>query len=184
NYRLGPLGFLAHAGFTAEDTEHHASGNYGLLDQIAALHWVQRNIAAFGGDPKRVTIFGESAGGESVCALLASPLATGLFTAGIVESAQCVRYGKPLRALHDAKGKVESGEAQGERIARSVGCTGADAAACMRGKSVAELIHAAPAALGFLGKGEHYGLTVDGWALTDAPRALLDTGKLANVPLI
>jgi len=184
NYRLGPLGYLAHPALTAEDTAHHASGNFGLLDQIAALRWVQRNIAAFGGDPSNVTIFGESAGGESVCALLASPLAAGLFAKGVIESAQCVGYGKALRALHDAKARVESGEAQGLRIASALGCIAPDAAACLRGKGADELIHASPAALGFLGDGEHYGLTVDGYALTDAPAALLDAGKLANVPMI
>jgi para-nitrobenzyl esterase len=183
NYRLGPLGFLAHSALTAEDPQH-ASGNYGLLDQIAALHWVQTNIAAFGGDPKRVTIFGESAGGESVCALLASPLARGLFHQGVIESAQCVTYGKALRALHEAKGKAESAEAQGERIASALGCTGAGALACLRGKRADEIIHASPAAFGFLGKGEHWGLTVDGRALTDAPSALLEAGKLADVPMI
>src|SRR6266849_3278495 len=72
NYRLGPLGFLAHPALAAE-SPHHASGNYGLLDQIAALQWVQRNISRFGGDPRRVTIFGESAGGVSVAALMTSP---------------------------------------------------------------------------------------------------------------
>jgi para-nitrobenzyl esterase len=180
NYRLGPLGFLAHPALTAEDP-HHASGNFGLLDQIAALHWVQDNIAAFGGDPARVTIFGESAGGESVCALMASPLAKGLFARGIIESAQCVGYGKPLRALHEQKGKTESGEAQGQRIATALGCSDLP---CLRGKRADDIIHASPAAFGFLGKGEHYGFTVDGYALTDAPAALLEAGKLADVPMI
>lgn len=85
NYRLGPFGFLAHPGLAAE-SPHRASGNYGLLDQIAALQWVQRNISQFGGDPRRVTIFGESAGGTSVGALMTSPLAKGLFRQGILES--------------------------------------------------------------------------------------------------
>src|SRR5262249_45334699 len=73
NYRLGPFGFLAHPDLTKESA-HHASGNYGLLDQLAALQWVQNNIAAFGGDPSNVTIFGESAGSWSVNLLVASPL--------------------------------------------------------------------------------------------------------------
>ena len=84
-YRLGPLGFLAHPGLSAESTQH-VSGNYGLLDQIAGLKWVKANIAAFGGDPHRVTIFGESAGGISVSMLAASPLAKGLFQGVISES--------------------------------------------------------------------------------------------------
>ena len=78
NYRLGALGFMAHPALTYED-EHGSSGNYGTLDQIAALQWVQTNIAKFGGDPSRVMVFGESAGGLSVCLLLASPLSRGLF---------------------------------------------------------------------------------------------------------
>ncbi|MEZ5729288.1 MAG: carboxylesterase family protein [Burkholderiaceae bacterium] len=84
NYRLGPLGFLCHPELMAE-SEHGACGNYALLDQIAALQWVSRNIAAFGGDPGCVTIFGQSAGGEAVGMLMASPLARGLFhRAGIM----------------------------------------------------------------------------------------------------
>ena len=86
NYRLGMLGFLAHPDLTKE-SPNHASGNYGLMDQIAALRWVQKNIAAFGGDPKRVTIGGASAGGTSVGYLLASPLAKGLFQAAWLDSA-------------------------------------------------------------------------------------------------
>jgi len=85
NYRLGPLGYLAHPELTAE-SEHNSSGNFGLLDQIAALQWVQQNIASFGGDPNRVTIFGESAGSWSVCYLVATPLARGLFHQAIGES--------------------------------------------------------------------------------------------------
>src|SRR5208282_4202226 len=83
-YRLGALGFLAHPELSAENGGH--SGNYGLLDQIAGLQWIKRNIAAFGGDPNRVTIFGESAGGMSVSMLAASPLAKGLFQGAVSES--------------------------------------------------------------------------------------------------
>jgi para-nitrobenzyl esterase len=85
NYRLGPFGYLAHP-LLREESEHDASGNYGLLDQIAALQWVQRNISAFGGDPNRVTIFGESAGSWSVNYLMATPLARGLFAGAIGQS--------------------------------------------------------------------------------------------------
>ena len=85
NYRLGVFGFLAHPELSAESA-HRVSGNYGLLDQQAALRWVRRNIAAFGGDPRRVTIFGQSAGGQSVIAQLVSPLARGLFARAISES--------------------------------------------------------------------------------------------------
>jgi len=85
NYRMGVFGFLAHPAL-AQESGHHASGNYGLLDQLAALQWVKRNIATFGGDPDNVTVFGESAGSVSVCALMASPLAQGLFQRAIGES--------------------------------------------------------------------------------------------------
>jgi para-nitrobenzyl esterase len=85
NYRLGVLGFLAHPELTAESA-HHASGNYGLLDQLAALKWVQANVAAFGGDPAKVTIFGQSAGGMSVQSLIASPTTKGLFSGAYVLS--------------------------------------------------------------------------------------------------
>src|SRR6202034_2441727 len=85
NYRLGLFGFLVHPELAAESPQH-AAGHYGLMDQTAALQWVQRNIAAFGGDPKNVTIFGESAGSFSVSAQVASPLARGLFQKAIGES--------------------------------------------------------------------------------------------------
>ena len=85
NYRLGALGFMAHPGLTAESPSR-SSGNYGLLDQLEALRWVQRNIAAFGGDPARVTVFGESAGALNILHLVGSPLSTGLFQRGIVQS--------------------------------------------------------------------------------------------------
>ena len=85
NYRLGIFGFFAHPELTKE-SDRNSSGNYGLLDQIASLEWVQKNIAAFGGNPKNVTIFGESAGSWSVNYLTASPLAKGLFEKAIGES--------------------------------------------------------------------------------------------------
>jgi para-nitrobenzyl esterase len=95
NYRLGVFGFLAHPGLTRE-AGRNASGNYGLLDQVAALRWVQENIAAFGGDPGNVTIFGESAGWFAVSALMASPLAKGLFHRAIGQSGAYFAAGEPL----------------------------------------------------------------------------------------
>ena len=85
NYRVGVLGFLAHPELSAESAQH-ASGNYGLLDQVAALQWIKKNIAAFGGNPQNVTIFGQSAGATSVVHLMASPVARGLFHRAVAES--------------------------------------------------------------------------------------------------
>lgn len=106
NYRLGIFGFLAYPGL--EEDGHNASGDYGLLDQVAALKWVQRNIAAFGGDPHKVTIFGESAGSFSVSALVASPLAKGLFIRAIGESgAMLSTPGRPEQTLEQAEAKAK-----------------------------------------------------------------------------
>jgi para-nitrobenzyl esterase len=99
NYRIGLLGFLAHPGLTQE-SEQHSSGNYGLLDTLAALAWIQRNIAAFGGDPNRVTLFGVSAGAASISLLLTSPLARGLFQQTIQQSPGAFR---PLASLKEAE---------------------------------------------------------------------------------
>src|SRR5256885_7797618 len=111
NYRLGALGFLAHPALTAESPDG-ASGNYGLMDQQEALRWVQRNIDRFRGDPRRVTIFGESAGGLSVHSHLASPVSAGLFHGAIVESGA---YALSQPSLAQA-------EAQGTRFAALLGC--------------------------------------------------------------
>jgi len=116
NYRLGLLGYLAHPALSAESRQH-LSGNYGLLDQIQALRWVQDNIAVFGGDPKQITIAGESAGGLSVIALLASPLAHGLFAKAIVESGYMPSY----RLLHDEGYGLPSAEAAGAALATAAG---------------------------------------------------------------
>src|SRR5215470_6504541 len=110
NYRLGPFGYLAHPELTAESS-NHSSGNYGALDQIAALKWVQKNIAAFGGDPGRVTIFGESAGSWSVNVLVASPLARGLFHRAIGESG--AQFARNARLGEAEKGGVALAAAVG-----------------------------------------------------------------------
>ena len=120
NYRLGLLGYLAHPALSAESPQH-LSGNYGLLDQIEALSWVRDNIAMFGGDPKQVTIAGESAGGLSVIALLASPLARGLFVRAISESGYMPSY----RALHDETNGLASAESAGAAMATAAGASSA-----------------------------------------------------------
>jgi para-nitrobenzyl esterase len=116
-YRLGPLGFLAHPDLTRE-SPHHSSGNYGLMDQIAALEWIQRNIAAFGGDPKNVTIAGQSSGAISVSILMASPLAKGLFQRAIGESGGLF---EPLQLA--PKYLLANAERDGEKYAVSLGAT-------------------------------------------------------------
>jgi para-nitrobenzyl esterase len=119
-YRLGPLGFLAHGELTRE-SPHHSSGNYGLMDQIAALQWVQRNIAAFGGDPKNVTIAGQSSGSISVSILMASPLAKGLFQRAIGESGGLF---EPLQLA--PKYLLANAELDGEKYAASLGANTLD----------------------------------------------------------
>ncbi|GAA2620109.1 carboxylesterase family protein [Actinomadura fulvescens] len=126
NYRLGMLGFLAHPALAARDG---SAGNYGLMDQQAALRWVQRNIGRFGGERGNVTVFGESAGGLSVLAQLASPGAAGLFSAAINQSGA---YNLSLQTLADAK-------AEGEAYGAAVGCT-AQTAGCLRSLSPAALL--------------------------------------------
>ena len=125
NYRLGGLGFLAHPALAAEDSAHPTSGNYGLLDQLAALAWVQRNISAFGGDPASVTLFGESAGGFSTCVHYASHDTSDLFARAIIQSGACSSAG-----LEQTKADAE---AAGLMLGDKLGCsgTGAAALACM-----------------------------------------------------
>ena len=131
NYRLGPLGYFAHPALSRE-SEHGSSGNYGVLDQIAALQWVKRNIAAFGGDPERVTIFGESAGSWSVCSLLATPLSKGLFHRAIGESGGCFA---PMQFLKEARNGFTSAESTGESLAKVLDCDQApDPLAALREK--------------------------------------------------
>jgi para-nitrobenzyl esterase len=130
NYRLGALGFLAHPALSAE-APVVGSGNYGTLDQQAALRWVQGNAAAFGGDPDRVTIFGESAGAGSVCAHLTSPLAAGLFDRAILQSGPCLS--RPLPGA----------EATGHRFVTEAGCGGAaDVPACLRARPAGGVLDA------------------------------------------
>ena len=120
-YRVGQLGFLAHPELSAETT-NHVSGNYGLLDMIAGLQWVQKNIAAFGGDPDKVTIFGESAGGIAVSMLCASPLAKGLFHGAISESGGS--FGPPRSSTNfpgENLKRLADAERAGEAYAKSAG---------------------------------------------------------------
>ena len=169
-YRLGPFGFLAHPALTGERPEK--SGNYGMLDQIAALRWVKRNIAKFGGNADRILVFGESAGAVSTCRLVASPLATGLFSAAIIESGACVA--KPLA---DA-------EANGVAVAEAIGCSDASSApACLREAS-AETLIATVSPLEGESLRQQYDGVIDGHALSDDPIALIESGRHNRVPVI
>ena len=119
NYRLGSLGFLSHPKL-AEESPNNTSGNYGLLDQLAALKWVQDNIEAFGGDPANVTVFGESAGAVSIISLLASPQSEGLYSQAIVESSPFLTKGVLVSLL----GTRSEAERRGVEFAQSLGYSG------------------------------------------------------------
>jgi len=181
NYRLGPFGYFAHP-LLSKESPHGVSGNYGHLDQVAALQWVRKNIAAFGGDPGCVTIFGESAGSMSVCRLMVSPLAKGLFHRAIAESGGA--HGRN-RCLKEKKGLMESMEAEGEQIAEKLGCKSAgDVLKALRSKSADELLAASQPAQGLYGKGMKFGPIVDGWAIPEDPGDMFDNGKQFDVPFM
>ncbi|HET7267976.1 MAG TPA: carboxylesterase family protein [Oleiagrimonas sp.] len=167
NYRLGVFGFLALPALAAE-SPHHATGNYGLLDQAAALRWVKRNIAAFGGDPDRITIAGESAGSMSVSALMASPLSRDLMQQAIGESGSMLANLTP-RPLARA-------EKQGKAFRQHLG---ADSLAQLRAMPADQLLAAAG------GEGvAHFGPTIDGYFLPRPPAAIYEAGQQAHVPLL
>ena len=170
NYRLGALGYLAHPQLSAESPEG-VSGNYGLLDQIEALRWVKRNVAAFGGDPANVTIAGESAGGLSVMYLLAAPPARGLFAKAVAQSAYMISTPE----LKEARFGEEAAEAIGTRVATALG---AEDLAALRAVDAATIV-ATTGKAGYLPFG-----TIDGRIL---PRQLVDVfdrGEQARVPIL
>lgn len=179
NYRLGQFGFLAHPALSSEGSVT-ASGNYGLMDQAAALRWVEANIAAFGGDPDNVTIFGESAGAFSVCSHLVSPESAGLFDRAILQSGSCER-----RYLSRAEA-----EGQGEAFSDALGCGEAtDVLACMRGASASEVLAALPPApnFGFTpteAETGRWGPIVDGRFIVEQPSDSFSSGNFSQVPTI
>ncbi len=164
NYRLGIFGFFAHPGLTAE-SPHHASGNYAFLDQQAALEWVQRNIAGFGGDPKRVLVFGDSAGSTSIGNLVASPLSKGLFQRALGESGAWLGLG--IAAVPKLAEAEKAGVQTAERM-------GAKTLAELRAKPAAEVLAA----------GGRSGPVIDGWFLPDDPADIYAQGKQNDVPLL
>ncbi len=166
SYRLGVFGFFSHPELTAE-SPNHASGNYGLMDQTAALRWVRENIAAFGGDPQQVTIAGESAGSSSVSSQMASPLARGLFARGIGESgAMMGRYVSPR----------DTTQQNGVRFAESLG---AKSLTDLRALSATELLEAASRP-----STPRFGANVDGWFFPRAPTEIYAAGEQSRVPLL
>ncbi len=169
NYRLGIFGLFAHPELTKE-SPHHASGNYGLLDQAASLKWVRENIAAFGGDANNVTIFGESAGSFSVSALMASPVAKDLIHTAIGESGAF--FGRTLRA----KGLGET-EKEGAKFAESVG---ANSLKALRAMDAEQLLSAA-----LSGKNKiTFEPNIDGYFLPKSTEEIYAAGEQAHVPLM
>jgi para-nitrobenzyl esterase len=167
NYRLGVFGFLAHPELTAS-SPHRASGNYGLLDQAAALAWVRRNIAAFGGDPRRITIGGESAGSMSVSALMASPLSRRSIAGAIGESGALMqKWTPPVRIEAERKGVA---------FAQALG---SPSLAALRALSSDRLLAAQAEA-----KDERFAPIIDGYFLTEPPSVTFGNGRAARVPLL
>jgi para-nitrobenzyl esterase len=174
NIRLGVLGFLALPALDAERAQR-VSGNYGNLDQIAMLTWLKQNIAAFGGDPRRITLFGTSAGGGNICALISSPLARGLFHAAIMQSS--VPTGCEIPTLAEVQSRT------GQRVVKAAGCgSAADVAACLRGKNVTEIVSAVPATTNVLPR--TYGPNMDGVVFPDQPLKIIARRAHAAMPII
>src|SRR5882757_7278294 len=170
NYRLDVFGFLAHPELTKESGTQ-ASGNYGLLDQIAALQWVSKNIAAFGGDPANVTVFGESAGAFDVSLLMVSPLAKGLFARAIGESGGALT---PIPAFGPKPLAV--GEADGLKFGQAMGV---NSLAELRARSAQDVLQAAIEGAINFGFG-----VVDGYVVPDHPAKATAEGNFARVPLL
>lgn len=164
NYRLGILGFMAHPELTKE-SPNHASGNYGLMDQHAALVWVQKNIAAFGGDPKKITIGGESAGSMSVSGQVASPLSKGLFIGAIGESGALLGNLSPIT--------LDAAEQNGVKFAATAGAA-----------TLADLRNIPADKLLELSANGRFGPDIDGYFLPEAPAAIFAAGKQMHVNLL
>ena len=175
NYRLGPLGFLAHPALSRESPQR-VSGNYGLLDQIAALRWVRDNITAFGGNPSNVTVFGQSAGASSGAGvLMVSPLARGLFHRVIAQSTGTTGTVGPKPRLHEPYYGLRAAEAEGELMAPDI--------AKLRAMSADAVLAQLPISPTF-STGWHFSPVVDGYVLPDDPGVLLGTSNQAKVPLL
>lgn len=172
NYRVGQLGFMTLPELSAED-EHHVSGNYGLLDQIAGLKWIKQNIAKFGGDPNKVTIFGESAGGISVSMLCASPLANGLFQGAISESGGSFGPTRPTTYPGENMKTLADAEQDGLKIQEALGAT-----------SLAELRAMDSDKFSGRGLGSCGWPVVDGYVIPRDQFELYEQGKYNDVPVL
>ncbi len=173
NYRLGAMGFFSHPELTAESS-HHSSGNYGLLDQLAALNWVKQNIARFGGDPDHVTLFGESAGAIDAARLMSSPLAAGLFKRVISESGPAFEPGQTLsqaEAFGSAVGALAPGDAKSTALEKLRALTAAEVEAL-----VAKAKEHMPTDI--------TAATADGWVLPMPPRQAFLSGSIQKVDLL
>ncbi|MGD0079974.1 MAG: carboxylesterase/lipase family protein [Methanoregula sp.] len=181
NYRLGPLGFLAHPAL-ANESPVHSSGNYGLEDQAAALRWVKNNIAGFGGDPDRITIFGESAGGASILVHLAGNETRGLYRQAIVESGPLWTNGSELNIIST---KAEA-EQYGDAWAQGLGYAGPDAIARMRGVDAWTLVNATPWSASAFRQVHtlRFKPVIDGWLIPEDPEKIFLEGRQNPVPLI
>jgi para-nitrobenzyl esterase len=182
NYRLGNFGFFAHPALTAEQPRGPL-GNYAFMDQIAALKWVRRNIAAFGGNPANVTIFGESAGGMSVHVLLTSPLARGLYQKAIIESGG----GRPgLFGLRPVSGTPDSAESVGLALARRFGIEGTGPEALMQLRAIPASLLVSGLNMATMSRDRTYvgGPILDGKLYLGAPTQLYAAGKGARVPVM
>lgn len=172
NYRLGVFGFFAYPELTRE-SGHNSSGNYGFLDQVAALRWVEKNIAAFGGDPHNVTIAGESAGSFSVSALMSSPLSKDFFQKAMGESGAF--FSSPSSAGTIPLAPLAIAEARGAKFAESLGARSLEE---MRDKPASELLQAAAK------PGQGFGPILDGYFLTENPLTVFEQGRQSHVPLL
>jgi para-nitrobenzyl esterase len=184
NYRLGRLGFLAHPALSKEAATG-TSGNYGLLDQIAALQWVSRNIAAFGGDPQRITIFGQSVGATSCACLMASPLARGLFQRVIGQSGGAFGPIEDSSVTGDSLQSLPDAEASGLALARGLGANSSDELRSLPAERL-QLAGHGPGDPSRVGRGsfDTSWVIVDGHVLPDAPYAVFERGGQSDVPLL
>jgi para-nitrobenzyl esterase len=180
NYRLGPMGFLALPALTAESVQH-TSGNYGLLDQIAALGWVRENIARFGGDSGRITVMGQSAGAVDICLLMASSLARGLFQRAIMESGDCQgTLNEDMRTPISYNGLSDTGEGAGKRLAADLGVGfGPEALRKLRALPVDTILKAC-----LHDRMIRFGAIVDGWVVPDQPARIFAQGRQAHIPIL